>query len=364
VQAQFTSSARIFEADAPTGPQAIVVNRYTEKFYKGQQEGSRRSAERIVPLVLELVKATSVVDVGCGIGTWLAVFAEHGVTNIRGIDGEYVDRRQLQIGEDRFLAHDLAKPIRLNERFDLILCLEVAEHLDPLDAPGLINSLVNLGPRVLFSAAIPDQGGTHHLNEQWPDYWTELFAVHGYRALDCLRSRIWRDQAVEWWYAQNMLLFVDRTALEADQRLLRETHDTVSPPLSLVHPKRYAEAILELRLTREIAEMVPDGESFILVDDDFFSPAVLGRRRLPFLEKDGLSWGKPADDDSAIEELERMRRTGAVWMIFVWQSFWWLDYYAGLHRYLRSNFRCMKENDCVIVFDLHDRYTVRTASSR
>jgi SAM-dependent methyltransferase len=345
----------IFDADGRTSAQVMVANRYTEEFYKGQQGGSRRSAERIVPLVLELVKAASVVDVGCGVGTWLAAFAAHGVTNIRGIDGEYVDRGRLQIGEDRFVAHDLTKPIRLDERFDLVLCLEVAEHLERVYAPGLIKSLVNLGPRVLFSAAIPYQGGTNHLNEQWPEYWSELFAVHGYRALDCLRHRIWRDDEVDWWYAQNLLLFVDRTALEADERLRREASNTVAPPLSLVHPKRYTEAVLALRLTREIAEVAPEGESFILVDDDLFGPRVVGGRRgLPFLEKDGLAWGKPADDAAAIAELERMRSTGAALMIFAWPSFWWLDYYAELHRYLRSKFRCVRKNDCLIAFDLRD----------
>jgi SAM-dependent methyltransferase len=331
----------------------MVVNRYTEGFYKSQQGGSRRSAERIVPLVLELVKVRSVVDVGCGVGTWLAAFAARGVTDIRGIDGDYVSSSQLQIGEDRFVAHDLTEPIRLGERFDLVLCLEVAEHLDQAYAPGLIDSLVKLGPRVLFSAAIPHQGGTHHVNEQWPEYWARLFAAHGYAALDCFRNRIWRDDEVDWWYAQNLLLFVDRIALEADEGLLREARNTVTPPLSLVHPKRYLQAILALRLTREVAEIVPEGESFILVDDDFFvPPLVAGRRGLPFLEKDGMSWGKPADDASAIEELERMRRAGATLVVFAWPSFWWLHHYADFHRYLRAKFRCARENDCMVAFEL------------
>jgi SAM-dependent methyltransferase len=335
--------------------EVIVPNFYTEEFYRNQQRGSRRSAERVIPLILELVEAKSVVDVGCGVGTWLAVFAAHGVTEILGIDGDYVDRGQLQIGEDRFVSHDLTMPIRLGRRFDLVVCLEVAEHLDQVHAPVLIDSLVNLGTYVMFSAAIPHQGGTHHVNEQWPEYWSQLFAAYGYTAIDCLRNRIWRDEDVEWWYAQNLLLFVNDNTLENDERLQRELRNTGTPPLSLVHPKRYMEAVLAFRLTQEIAEIVPEGESFILVDDDLFGPRIVGGRLgLPFLEKDGEPWGKPLDDASAIAEVERMRDAGSGLMIIAWPSFWWLDYYADFYRYLRSKFRCVRENECLIAFDLRD----------
>jgi hypothetical protein len=108
-----------------------------------------------------------------------------------------------------------------------------------------------------------------------------------------------------------------------------------------------------LRLARETAEIVLRDESFILVNDDLFDVGTFADRRgLPFLERDRVYWGKPADDDVAIQELERMRRSGCAFMIFSWPSFWWLEYYTGLHRYLRSKFRCVRENDCLIAFDL------------
>jgi hypothetical protein len=125
----------------------------------------------------------------------------------------------------------------------------------------------------------------------------------------------------------------------------------------LVHPKRYLEAMLTLRLTRAIGDIVPEGESFILVDDDWLGPQNTARKRgLPFLEKDGMSWGKPVDDASAIAELERMRCAAkSAFIIFAWPSFWWLDYYTEFRRHLRSNFRCVRENDCLIAFDLRDK---------
>ena len=331
--------------------EAIVSNQYSDQFYKNQQHGSRQSADQIVPLAIELAKPKSVVDVGCGVGTWLAAFAGHGITDVYGIDGDYVERNRLQISENRFRAHDLSTPIRLDRRFDLVLCLEVAEHLAEEHAATLIDSLVNLGPVVLFSAAIPYQGGTHHVNEQWPEYWARHFAAKGYVPVDCIRMKVWQNDSVEWWYAQNILLYVERAFLQANDALRREA--TSNPPLSLVHPKRYLDAILMLRLAKEAVEIVPQDESFILVNDDLFDVGTItDRRGVPFLERDGVYWGKPADDDVAIQELERMRRGGSAFMIFSWPSFWWLEYYSGLHRYLRSKFRCVRENDCLIAFDL------------
>jgi hypothetical protein len=96
----------------------------------------------------------------------------------------------------------------LEREFDLVLSLEVAEHLPEESAAGFSQSLARLGPIVLFSAAAPQQGGTGHLNEQWPSYWVRHFAQNGFTVVDCLRDRIWRDERIEWRYRQNLLLFV------------------------------------------------------------------------------------------------------------------------------------------------------------
>jgi hypothetical protein len=106
--------------------------------------------------------------------------------------------------------------------------------------------------------------------------------------------------------------------------------------------------------TRDIANLVPSGEAFILVDEDGWGtgPVLAGRKRIPFLERDGQYWGKPPDDVTAIAELERLRESGASFMVFAWPAFWWLDHYSGLRQYLRGEFPCVLENDCVAVFDL------------
>lgn len=109
-----------------------------------------------------------------------------------------------------------------------------------------------------------------------------------------------------------------------------------------------------VRASEEVVDAIPAGETFILVDEQGFgSDFAGGRRRLPFLERDGQYWGAPADDRTAIRELERMRReTGATFIAFGWPSFWWLDYYAEFGAYVRGRFRCVLENERLVVFDL------------
>ena len=144
----------------------MAVTGYDRVFYEGHADKARSSAEAIVPVVMELVAPTSVVDLGCGLGTWLATFGRHGVHDYLGVDGEWVERGMLEIAEDRFRTAQLDRPFRLDRRFDLAVSLEVAEHLPEHAASGFVDTLVRLAPCVLFSAAIPHQGGLRHLNEQ------------------------------------------------------------------------------------------------------------------------------------------------------------------------------------------------------
>jgi Sulfotransferase domain len=112
-----------------------------------------------------------------------------------------------------------------------------------------------------------------------------------------------------------------------------------------------------LRLVpQHIAALVPQEETFIFVDQNRLGREVTaGRRAIPFLERDGRSWGAPPNDETAIRELERLHRSGASFIVFAWPAFWWLDHYAGLRDYLRSRFRCVMENELMVAFDLRPR---------
>jgi SAM-dependent methyltransferase len=217
----------------------VVSEYYTQSFYEQLRPGARRSAETIAPLVLGLTQASSVVDVGCGDGTWLSVFRRLGVNDILGIDGDYVGQPLLQIPPDHFLPVELTKPFNLGRVFDLAVSLEVAEHLPPDCAPVFVECLTRAAPVVLFSAAIPFQGGEHHVNEQWPDKWAALFRTHGYVPVDFIRKHIWQNDSVEWWYAQNTLLFAQSSLIENNAQLKSEFEKTSPNQLCLVHPRQY-----------------------------------------------------------------------------------------------------------------------------
>ncbi len=188
---------------------------------------------------------------GCGLGTWLAVFRENGIADVVGVDGDYVDRARLEIPPDNFVPHDLARALRLQRKFDLAVSLEVAEHLPAECAAMFVDSLTALSPFVLFSAAIPFQGGTNHVNEQWPDYWAALFEARGFAPVDCIRREVWSNEDVEWWYAQNILLFVDETRLKLSPGAGTPFEKTPRAQLAVVHPRQY---LWQVESAREAAQ--------------------------------------------------------------------------------------------------------------
>ena len=165
---------------------------HTEKYH------NIKAPKLIVDLFLEFYQPKSVVDVGCGIGTFLHCFKEKGINEVLGIDGDWVDPNLISkyLKESEFLVKDLEKPFMLNKKFDLVISLEVAEHLRPEYADQFIETLINLGDIILFSAAIPGQGGTNHLNEQWPSYWQKKFNKHGFIFHDIFRPLIWENEDI------------------------------------------------------------------------------------------------------------------------------------------------------------------------
>jgi hypothetical protein len=114
------------------------------------------------------------------------------------------------------------------------MSLEVAEHIHPEAAAIFVDSLVRLAPVILFSAAIPGQGGVNHVNEQWSEYWVERFEQRGYEVIDCIRKKLWQNKGVLWSYAQNILLFVWKDCLENYSLLKREYERTASSQLAIV----------------------------------------------------------------------------------------------------------------------------------
>jgi len=235
---------------------------YNDAFFQIQATKSSNSAAVMVPIVDDLVHPRSVLDVGCGIGAWLAQWKKHGISDVVGLDGSYVDRSRLLIDPSDFQTTDLEQGFQLDRKFDLVECLEVAEHLDESHADALVECIAAHSDTVLFSAAVPSQGGTHHVNEQWPSYWISRFARRDFQAFDAIRPLVWTNPRVQVWYRQNTLLF-SRTHSFGDP----------APILDMIHPDmwRASNSNPALRLlvravppairARAIARFSPEGSS-------------------------------------------------------------------------------------------------------
>jgi len=207
------------------------------KPYSSEEYVPYNSINAIVPIAIRIVNPTSVVDIGCGRGAWLKSFMNHGITDVIGVDGKWMEGK-IVIPKDKFIGHDLTHPLELNRRFDLAVCLEFAEHIGKEHSSRIVSMLTSLSHVVMFSAAIPGQDGDHHVNEQWPDYWAALFAKYGYVPVDTIRGKIWNDSRVDWAYAQNTIFFVDSVALVQYPSMTIITLN--ENMLSIVHPKLYA----------------------------------------------------------------------------------------------------------------------------
>lgn len=248
---------------------------FTPEVYEQIRDGARRSAAVIVPLVCDLLDPRYVADVGCGEGWFSRQFAENGCAvtavdrTLGGIDGvTLVDRTE---GSVTFLQGDLVngdawayalasvEPARVVARptvgergfpYDLVVCLEVAEHLAAGAADAFVATLCALAPVVLFSAAVPGQGGHGHVNEQWPAYWASRFETHDRHVSGALRWIIWGDDQVEPWYQQNLLVAATDVAvadvgeraefIDAPTYAAELFSSTASRPIPVVHPTTFS----------------------------------------------------------------------------------------------------------------------------
>jgi SAM-dependent methyltransferase len=151
---------------------------YDEAFYERGDPEIVVLYDAMVDALLELRSPASVVDVGCGSGLMLRRFRARGVL-VRGVEGSRAAIRRSALG-DVVVRANLERGVPQLGRFDLCLCIEVAEHLRPAAAPRLVAGLAGLSDVVVFSAAGPGQPGTAHLNVRPKDYWSQLFARHGF----------------------------------------------------------------------------------------------------------------------------------------------------------------------------------------
>lgn len=241
---------------------------YSSEFFDYIDAGSRASAGIVSRLLINEIPIGSLLDVGSGHGAWAAEWTCAGVSDVVAVDGDYVKLDQLAIPRSKFVAHDLSRSLDLGRRFELVQSLEVAEHISAEFADIFVENLVRHGDVILFSAAVPHQGGEHHVNEQPPQYWRARFAAHGYRVFDWVRPQIADNREVKAWYRYNSLIYANA---DGQKRLSSSILDTRVPdgeeikiggdfawalrraavrmiPESFVKPVAMAKSIVEVQL--------------------------------------------------------------------------------------------------------------------
>jgi hypothetical protein len=189
------------------------------------------SHEAIASWIVARFYPKSVVDIGCGFGGMLASLKEKGVNHITGYDKHHPSKVSLLPSE--YTRHDLTSPCIISSRSDVCVCTEVAEHLVEAHARPLVSNLCNIASVVVFSAAVPLQGGLGHRNEQWQSWWSKLFAAKGMFPHSDFRDAMWNNEIVSPWYIQNLIVYANRETA-SKYGLTRCTS------LDVVHPRLWS----------------------------------------------------------------------------------------------------------------------------
>lgn len=189
---------------------------YNEKFYEGNVVGSLKSAKIVLGLLKEHYEFRSLVDFGCGRGTWLKAALDLGAVRAVGYDGPWNEGKIID-SVIEFVPTDLTNIALDDELFDLAISLEVAEHLPEAYADQFVNSITKKSSLIVFGSAFIRQRGTSHLNEQFPSYWANKFSAKGFYPVDFFRPKIWQDRSIDACYRQNTFLYVKK----GDKKLVK-----------------------------------------------------------------------------------------------------------------------------------------------
>lgn len=213
---------------------------YDQEFYDTIRRGARRSVEATMPYLIEhlhLDGTERVLDVGCGEGWWADGFASLGCTVV-GVDSGRTSHRPDTF---QFVDQSLDDPLPLGP-FDVVVCLEVLEHVRAGLAYNVISQIRERTDCLLFSAAIPGQGGTGHINERRTSDWAARLHGAGFAVSGALRWYLWGNEDIENWYQQNMLVAIpqvldlDDPPHRAEGLFPPNVPEAMARPHDVVHP--------------------------------------------------------------------------------------------------------------------------------
>jgi SAM-dependent methyltransferase len=184
----------------------VMSEIYDADFYARNLKFQRALAPYLSHFIARNLKPGSVIDFGCGCGYLLAIIGQACGCDIMGLNGDKPDN--LQIPAPVFQVANFLNSVDVRKKFDLVLSLEVAEHLPASYADIFICDLVRHAEKyVIFSAATPGQGGVGHINEQPHEYWHKQFLKHGFEMRDEIRPILMGHKDIPFWYRRNIFLY-------------------------------------------------------------------------------------------------------------------------------------------------------------
>jgi len=342
------------------------VNEYWLKrghsyFKEGRPEEFHQLQEEFLLKVLQdsQIAMGNILELGCGFGRITKrlseAFPESRITAV-DLSSDQLEHARGFCGENKnvaFQQYDFysGKPIP-GGPYDTVIAVEVFLHHPRPLVRNIFEKLAGIAAHVV----------NIDWSEDWPwetpeHVWVHDFAsVYSDAGLRCvcfaLPGKIEGMQQKLFIASRKLepsLIHLERQ-VERSQKAKGPAGGESEPESEVVHwPKQLGSAIKELRRTLAM------GTTFILVNNDEWgneSRALAGYKVIPFLEHDGQYWGPPADDRTALRELERLQGLGATHIVFAWSAFWWLDYYAGFCRFLRETCPVLLENERLIIFEL------------
>jgi len=308
-----------------------------------------KALARILPLVRE---DSRVLEIGCGAGLvteQIARLTTRGSIWACDIsDGAIaLARDRCKTGNVQFRALDVAACFEdlnawLPLPLDLVVMVDVLEHIPLNQHEALFRNLASVtNPEATVVLTFPSADYQRYLRQQHPEelqiideiielpHLHEVTAANGFALKHFSLENVWLPNQ----YAHCVLTRGGANIFSAD-------------------PNSFA--------LSEIAGVIHSGETFILVDqDEWPQKAPPGRVAIPFLEKNGIYWGPPGDDETAIRECIRLQKAGAACIVFGWPAFWWLEHYTSFHRHLIANSSCLLKNERIIIYRFQQHESAR-----
>ena len=182
---------------------------YDDKFFDKNLEWNTPIAAKLAGVLLDCFHPRSVVDLGCGNAEFLNEFQKKGII-VQGYEGSRSAIGKASIDKQHIKLFDLRNKIEEKEKYDLALCLEVAEHIENKFSQRLVENLTSLSDKVVFTAATPGQGGHFHINEQPREFWVNIFKQRNYGYDAQTTEKVKNDMkkaGVLSWYCDNLMVF-------------------------------------------------------------------------------------------------------------------------------------------------------------